>query len=95
MAAAAPAAAIGLPEYYHGSVMGDRRGPLPSKPSAGQAIAGLLAGVDHLVVNRPRPVAQIEEPLHDAWASADGITVDGLDEPIERPEPPDTTGARL
>lgn len=69
--------------------------PLPSNPAAGQVIAGLLAGVDHLVVNRPRPVTQIEEPMHDPWASADGMTVEGLDEPMDRPEPPDTTGARV
>jgi hypothetical protein len=74
---------------------GDKPEPLPSNPSAGSLVAGILAGVDHMVVNRPRPVAQIEEPLHDAWASADGLTVEGLDEPVDRPEPPDTTGARL
>lgn len=73
----------------------DDKKPLPSNPAAGQVIAGLLAGVDHLVVNRPRPVTQIEEPLRDAWASADGLTVEGLDEPMDRPEPPDTTGARV
>jgi SAM-dependent methyltransferase len=74
---------------------GRRREPLPSNPSAGNLVAGLLAGVDHMVVNRPRPVAQIEEEYHEPWASADGMTVDGLDEKIDRPEPPDTSGARL
>jgi hypothetical protein len=74
---------------------GPMKKPLPSNPAAGQVIAGLLAGVDHLVVNRPRPVAQIEEPLRDPWASADGLTVEGLDDRPQRPEPPDTTGARL
>ena len=69
--------------------------PLPSNPAAGHVISGLLAGVDHLVVNRPRPVTQIEEPHREPWASADGITVEGLDERPDRPEPPDTTGARV
>jgi hypothetical protein len=78
-----------------GDKRSDKPEPLPSNPSAGSLVAGILAGVDHMVVNRPRPVAQIEEPLHDAWASADGLTVEGLDEPVDRPEPPDTTGARL
>ena len=69
--------------------------PLPSRSGAGQLVAGILAGIDHLIANRPRPVPQIEEQYHDEWASADGLTVDGLDEPIERPERPDRSGARL
>lgn len=69
--------------------------PLPSKPSAGQLIGGMLAGLEAIVTGRPRPVAQIEEQYGDDWASADGMTVEGLDEPIDRPEPPDRSGARL
>jgi hypothetical protein len=73
----------------------DAREPLPSHPSGGQLVAGLLAGIDHLILNRPRPTTQIEEEYRDPWASLDGLTVNGLDEPIERPEPPDRSGARL
>ena len=69
--------------------------PLPSRSGAGQIVAGILAGVDHLIANRPRPVPQIEETYRDPWASMDGLTVNGLDEPMERPEPPDRSGARL
>ena len=69
--------------------------PLPSQPSAGVLIGGILGGIDHLLLKRPRPVTQIEEPYHEPWATLDGIAVEGLDEPIERPEPPDRTGARL
>jgi hypothetical protein len=69
--------------------------PLPSRPGAGQIVAGILAGVDHLIANRPRPVPQIEEEYRDPWASMDGLTVNGLDERIERPESPDRSGARL
>ncbi len=69
--------------------------PLPSKASAGQVVAGILAGVEHLVTNRPRPVAEISERYRERWNGADGLTVDGLDEPVERTEPPDRTGARL
>jgi hypothetical protein len=73
-----------------------RRSPgLPSKPSAGQVIGGVLAGIEHLVTGRPRPAAQIEEQYREPWATADGITVEGLDEPIDRPQPPDRSGARL
>ena len=73
----------------------ERRKPLPSQPSAGQVVAGILAGVDHLVANRPRPVAEIAERHRDPWNRVGGLTVDGLDEPIERPEPPDRSGARV
>jgi hypothetical protein len=69
--------------------------PLPSRASAGQVIGGLLAGLEHLITGRPKPVAQIEEPYTDEWASIGGVTVEGLDEPIDRPEPPDRSGARL
>lgn len=68
---------------------------LPSRSGAGQIVAGILAGIDHLIANRPRAVPQIEEQYRDAWASTDGVTVNGLDEPIERPDPPDRSGARL
>jgi hypothetical protein len=58
-------------------------------------VAGLLGLLEQLITNRPRPPTQIEEEYRDPWASADGLSVDGLDEPMDRPEPPDTTGARL
>ncbi len=73
----------------------ERRKPLPASPSAGHVVAGILAGVEHLVANRPRPVAEIAERHRDPWNRADGLTVDGLDEPDDRPEPPDRSGARL
>ncbi len=68
---------------------------LPSKSSAGELIGGLLANLDHALTGRPKTPAQIEEHYREPWASADGLTVEGLDEPIERPEPPDRSGARL
>ena len=69
--------------------------PLPSRPSAGEVIGGIMANLDHLITARPKPTAQIEEQYREPWASANGVTVDGLDEPIERREPPDRTGAKL
>ena len=71
------------------------RRPLPSASSAGQVVAGILAGVEHLVANRPRPVAEIQERHRDRWNAADGLTVEGLEEPVDRPERPDRSGARL
>lgn len=68
---------------------------LPSRPTAGAVIGGILAGLEAAVTGRPTPPARIEETYRDAWASLDGVTVDGLDDDIERPEAPDRTGARL
>lgn len=68
---------------------------LPSKPSAGEVIGGMIAGLEQAVTGRPRTPAQIEEQYGEDWASADGLTVDGLDEPIERPDQPDRSGAKL
>lgn len=69
--------------------------PLPSKSSAGELIGGFLAGLDHALTARPKPTAHIEERYREPWASAEGVTVEGLEEPIERREPPDRSGAKL
>jgi GNAT superfamily N-acetyltransferase len=68
---------------------------LASRPSGGVIIGGILAGIEHLVTGRPRQTTQIEEQYREPWASAEGVTVEGLDEPIERPERPDRSGAKL
>jgi hypothetical protein len=68
---------------------------LPAKPSAGELIGGMLAGLDQALTGRPKTPAQIEEQYREPWASLDGPTVEGLDEPIDRPERPDRSGARL
>jgi hypothetical protein len=69
--------------------------PLPSRSSAGELIGGILAGLDHALTGRPKPTPQIEEQYNEPWASADGLTVEGLDDPVERPEQPDRSGAKL
>jgi hypothetical protein len=71
------------------------KAPLPSRSSAGGLIGGIMGTLDQALTNRPRPVAAIEERYREPWASRDGFTVDGLDEPVEREEPPDTSGAKL
>ena len=69
---------------------------LPSKPSAGPMIGGLLAGLEHALTGRPKTPAQVEEQYAEPWASADGLTIEGLEDPIERPEPRrDRSGAKL
>jgi hypothetical protein len=69
--------------------------PLRSRPTAGSVVGGILAGLEAVVTGRPVPPAQIEESYRDPWASLDGVTVEGLDDDTERPEPPDRSGARL
>jgi hypothetical protein len=65
------------------------------RSSAGELIGGLLGTLDQALTNRPRTVAQIEQRYREPWASVDGVTVEGLDEPIDRPDAPDRSGARL
>ena len=69
--------------------------PTKALPSAGGIIGGLLGTLDQALTNRPRPVAQIERRYREPWATVDGVTIEGLDEPVDRPEPPDRSGARL
>jgi hypothetical protein len=74
--------------------MSDER-PTKALPSAGGIIGGLLGTLDQALTNRPRPAAQIERRYREPWATVDGVTIEGLDEPVDRPEPPDRSGARL
>jgi hypothetical protein len=73
----------------------DAKDPLPSQPSNGVIIGGILGALDYLLLRRPRPTTQIEEPYREPWATLDGISVQGLEDRPERPEPPDRSGARL
>ncbi len=69
--------------------------PTTTLPSAGGIVGGLLGTLDQALTNRPRPAAQIERRYREPWATVDGVTVEGLDEPVDRPAPPDRSGARL
>jgi hypothetical protein len=71
------------------------RGRLHPTTSAGVIVAGFLAGLEHAIGNRPPAVAQIEEELGRAGSERHGYVIEGLDERVERPEPPDRSGARL
>ena len=72
----------------------DRR-RLNPRSSAGIIVGGFLAGLEQAIGNRPPPVAQIEEELGRAGSERHGYVIEGLDERVERPEPPDRSGARL
>jgi hypothetical protein len=58
-------------------------------------IGGILAGLDHLILSKPRPVTQIEVEYRQPWATLNGVSVEGLDKRTDRPEPQDRSGARL
>jgi hypothetical protein len=68
-----------------------KKGRLPSF-SGTPVIGGFLAGLEQILLHKPPP-AEIAES-HQVSNTLNGITVDEPDIP-ERPEPPDTTGARL
>jgi hypothetical protein len=55
-------------------------------------IGGFLAGLEQIVLHRPPPAEVVES--HQVTDTLNGLSVDRPDIP-ERPEPPDTTGARL
>ena len=68
-----------------------RRGRLPSFAGT-PVIGGFLAGLESLILHRPPP-AEVAES-HQVTDTLNGLTVDDPEIP-KRPEPPDTSGARL
>jgi hypothetical protein len=68
---------------------------LRSRPTAGLLVGGFLARFEQAIANRPPVVAQIEEPMRRERFERHGFVIAGLDDPVERPEPPDRSGARL
>jgi hypothetical protein len=68
-----------------------KKGRLPSFKGT-PVIGGFLAGLEQILLHKPPP-AEVAES-HQVSDTLNGITVDDPDIP-ERPEPPDTTGARL
>jgi hypothetical protein len=72
------------------------RRPLPSFDGASRTIGTFLAGLEQQILHK-RPAAAVVAEEHDRAerSSLNGVTVHLPDEPIDRPEPPDTTGARL
>lgn len=73
-----------------------RREALPDFKGASLSIGGFMAGLEQQILHRRPPAAiVVEEEARSAPRSVNGLQLDGPDEPIERPEPPDTSGARL
>ena len=73
-----------------------RRRPLPSFSGASQSIGTFLAGLEQQILHRRPPAAiVVEEEQRAEDRSVDGLKLELTHDPVERPEPPDTTGARL
>lgn len=71
-------------------------GALPNFKGAGISIGGFLAGLEQQILHRrPPPAIVVEEDARSQPRTVNGLRLDGPDEPIERPEPPDRSGARL
>jgi len=72
------------------------REALPNFKGASLSIGGFMAGLEQQILHkRPPPAIVVEEEARSEPRSVNGLQLDGPDEPIERPEPPDTSGARL
>jgi hypothetical protein len=61
------------------------------------SVGAFLAGLEQKILHgRPPAVVVVEEHHRDESVTLNGLQVDNLPEgPLDHPEPPDTTGARL
>lgn len=74
----------------------ERRRPLPSFSGASRSIGTFLAGLEQQILHQRPPAAIVlEEEQRAEDRILDGLKLELTHDPIERPEPPDTTGARL
>lgn len=72
------------------------REALPNFKGASLSIGGFMAGLEQQILHKRPPAAiVVEEEARSEPRSINGLQLDGPDEPIERPQPPDTSGARL
>lgn len=72
------------------------REALPNFKGGSLSIGGFMAGLEQQILHRrPPPAIVVEEEARSQPRSVNGLQLEGADEPIERPEPPDTSGARL
>lgn len=72
------------------------REALPNFKGASLSIGGFMAGLEQQILHKRPPAAiVVEEEARSEPRSVNGLQLDGPHEPIERPEPPDTSGACL
>lgn len=73
-----------------------RRQALPSFSGVNQSIGTFLAGLEQKILhNRPPAAIIVEEDQRGQQLATKGLVVEFPNEPIERPVPPDRSGARL
>jgi hypothetical protein len=74
----------------------DEDSPLPNFSGVSLSVGAFLAGLEQKILhNRPPAAIVVEEFQRAEQQAVNGLTLEPTHEPLERPEPPDTTGARL
>jgi hypothetical protein len=70
---------------------------LPSFSDVNLSVGQFLAGLEQKVLhNRPPAVVVVEEEARGEQVATSGLVVTDLPtDPLDRPEPPDTSGAKL
>jgi hypothetical protein len=71
-----------------------RRRALPNS-GVNQSIGTFLAGLEQKILHNRPPAAVVVEEDQRGLQTSNGLVLDPANEPIERPEPPDRSGARL
>jgi hypothetical protein len=72
-------------------------GRLPSFDDVNLTVGQFMAGLEQKILhNRPPAVVVVEQEGRAESVATGGLVIDDLPtEPLERPEPPDTSGAKL
>jgi hypothetical protein len=75
----------------------DARQRLPSFTDVNLSVGQFLAGLEQKILhNRPPAVVVVEEEARGEQVTTSGLVVTDLPtDPLDRPEPPDTSGAKL
>jgi hypothetical protein len=75
----------------------DARQRLPSFTDVNLSVGQFLAGLEQKILhNRPPAVVVVEEEARGEQVATGGLVVTDLPtDPLDRPEPPDTSGAKL
>jgi hypothetical protein len=73
------------------------RKALPSFSDVNLSVGSFLAGLEQKILhNRPPAIVVVQEHERGESVIQDGLLINDLPvEPLDRPEPPDTSGARL
>lgn len=84
-------------EELEGPEPDDESGRLPSFDDVNLSIGQFLAGLEQKILhNRPPAVVVVEQEARGETVTTNGLVIDDLPtEPMDRPEPPDTSGAKL